>query len=73
MESGKQDFSTWINGVWETSLDILGEIAYREGSKIEGVRDAIDERKIIEGKNLLWKVFPFLIIGIVGVWAVTKG
>ena len=72
-ESGKQDFNSWIDGVWKTSLDILGEIAYREGSKIEGVREAIDERKIVEGKNLLWKVFPFLVIGIVGIWAVTKG
>ncbi|MCK4825213.1 hypothetical protein KA005_56210 [bacterium] len=72
-ESGKQDFNSWIDGVWQTTLDCLGEIAYREGSKIEGVREAIDERKVVEGKNLLWKVFPFLAIGIVGIWAVSKG
>lgn len=72
-ESGKQNFDTWIDGVWQTSLDVLGEIAYREGSKVEGVQQAIDERKITEGKNLLWKVFPFFMIGVVGIWAVTKG
>lgn len=72
-ESGKQDNTSWIEGVWETSLDVLGEIAYREGSKIQGVQEAIDERKVTEGKNLLWKVFPFVMIGIVGIWAVTKG
>lgn len=72
-ESGKQDFSSWIDGVWNTSLDVLGEIAYREGSKIEGVQEAIDNRKVVEGKNLLWKIFPFIVIGFVGIWAVTKG
>lgn len=72
-ESGKQDNSSWIDRAWQTSLDVLGEIAYREGSKIEGVQQAIEERKITEGKNLLWRVFPFLVIGFVGIWAVTKG
>lgn len=72
-ESGKQSFDSWIDGVWQTSLDVLGEIAYREGSKVEGVQQAIDNRKVVEGKNLLWKVFPFIVIGFVGIWAVTKG
>ncbi len=72
-ESGAIDFGKLLGNFWEHTKDILGEIAYREGAKVEGVRDAIDAAKIKEGKNLLWKVFPFMIIGIVGLWAFTKG
>ena len=72
-ESGKVSFTSLLKDTWETTLDVLSEVAYREGSKIEGVRQAIDQKKVIEGKNLLWKVFPFVMIGIVAVWAFTKG
>lgn len=72
-ESGKQDNTSWIDNVWKTSLGVLKEIAYREGSKVEGVRTAIEEKKVQEGKNILWRVFPFICLGIVGIWAVTKG
>ena len=72
-ESGKVSFTDLLKGFWETTQDVLAEVAFREGSKVEGVRDAIEDRKVIEGKNLLWKAFPFIIIGIVGIWAVTKG
>jgi len=73
VESGKINFGDLLKGFWDTTLDVLGEVAYREGSKIEGVREAIDNKKVVEGKNLLWKVFPFLMVGIVGIWAFTKG
>jgi len=72
-ESGKVNFSDLLKGFWETTQDVLAEVAYREGSKIEGVREAIDKQKVEEGKNLLWKAFPFIAIGIVGIWAITKG
>lgn len=72
-ESGKINFSDTLKSFWETSQDVLAEIAYREGSKVEGVREAIDQQKVIEGKNLLWKIFPFIVVGVVGLWAVSKG
>lgn len=71
-ESGKVNFNERLKSAWGTALDVLAEIAYREGSKIEGVRQAVDEQKVVVGKNLLWKVFPFAVVGIVGLWAVSK-
>lgn len=71
-ESGKVNFNERLKSIWDTSLDVLGEIAYREGSKIEGVREAVEKQKVVVGKNLLWKVFPFVVIGFVAIWAVTK-
>lgn len=72
-ESGKVNFSDHLKSFWETTQDVLAEVMYREGSKIKGVQEAIDQRKVVEGKNLLWKIFPFAVVGIVGIWAVTKG
>lgn len=72
METGKINFNDRLKSAWGTTLDVLGEIMYREGSKIEGVRQAVEQQKVVVGKNLLWKIFPFLVVGVVGLWAVTK-
>jgi hypothetical protein len=71
-ESGKVNFNDLLKGFWDTTQDVLAEIAYREGAKVEGVREAIDKKKVEEGKNILWKSFPYIVIGLVAVWAVTK-
>jgi hypothetical protein len=71
-ESGKVNFNDLLKGFWDMTQDVLAEVAYREGSKIEGVRQAIDKQKVVEGKNLLWKVFPFMVVGVIGIWALTK-
>ena len=71
-ESGKVNFDDLLKSFWETTKGVLAEVAYREGSKIEGVREAIDKGKVTAGKNLLWKVFPFMAIAVIGIWAVTK-
>lgn len=71
-ESGKVNFSDLLKGFWETTQDVLAEVAYREGSKVEGVREAIDKQKVVAGKNLLWKIFPFAVVGIVGLWVISK-
>lgn len=71
-ESGKVDFGKLLDSFWKTTQEVLGEIAYREGSKIEGVREAVNTQAVIQGKNLLWKIFPIIAIGGVLLFTIGK-
>ena len=72
METGKQSFKSVIDNLWQTTQEVLRQIAVKEISKTESVRREIEEQKVVVGKELLWKIFPFVAIGMITLWAVSK-
>lgn len=72
MESGQVSFKSLVDNLWKTTQDVLRQVAVKEISKTESVRKEIEVQKTLAGKELLWKIFPIAIIGIIALWALAK-
>jgi len=64
-EKGKVSFKSVIDGLWKVTQSVLGEIAVKEASKIEGVRKAVKSGGVRMGQKALWKYFPYIVGGVV--------
>ncbi|MBA7659358.1 hypothetical protein ES703_67335 [subsurface metagenome] len=65
METGAQDFGDHLKNFGKTMLRVLADTAIQEVSKIEGVQKEIEAQKLGMGKEVVWKVFPFVAIGLI--------
>ena len=65
VETGKQSFKSIVDNLWQTTQDVLKQVAVRELSKTEAVRKEIESQKTLTGKNILWQYFPFILGGLV--------
>ena len=50
--------------VWKTFLDIAGQTAAASAAEMPEVQKKMEEAKTAEAKNILFKFFPFAVIGI---------
>jgi len=70
-EKGRVSFKSVIDSLWKVTQTVLGEVAVKEGSKIESVRRAVKTGGIRIGQQTLWRYFPY-IIGAVVVLLIVK-
>lgn len=64
-ETGKVSFKSVIDNLWQTTQEVLKQIAVKELSKTEAVQKEIEAQKSVTGKNILWKAFPYILGGLV--------
>lgn len=65
-----------IGAVWkktlQVGLDLLKQGVIQEASKTKAVQKAVDEQKVVAGKNILWKYFPYAVLAGLGIFFVSK-
>jgi len=59
---GQSDFSDWINNIDNILLAGLKQTGAAIFGTAPGVEQAIEQAKTQEGKNLLWSIFPIIMI-----------
>jgi len=64
-ETGKTSFQSVIDNLWNTTQEVLKQIAVKELSKTEAVQKEIEAQKSVTGKNILWNAFPYILGGLV--------
>lgn len=64
-EKGAVSFKSVIDNLWGVTQSVLGEVAVKEASKIEGVREAVKGGAVRIGQQTLWKYFPFVLGGLI--------
>lgn len=64
-ETGKVSFKSVLDNLWQTTQDVLKQIAVKELSKTEVIQREIEAQKSVTGKNILWKAFPYILGGLV--------
>ena len=69
---GKIDVGEVFKKTLAVGLDLLKQAAIQKGSEIPAVQKAVEEQKVVAGKNILWKYFPFAILGVMGFYMLSK-
>ena len=59
----KITFKNVFSGVLKVAGEILTSAAYAEAAKSERVQTEVAKGKVALGKETLWGIFPFLVIG----------
>jgi len=65
MEQGEQSFADHVKNFGKTMMRVLVDTAIKETSKIEAVQEEVEVQKLRIGKEVVWKVFPFVAIGLI--------
>lgn len=71
-EFGEQNFGDHLKNFGLTMLRGLKDIAIKEGAKIEAVQKEVEAQKLVMSKELLWKVFPFVIVIGLTLWLIGR-
>jgi len=61
-------FKKTLAAVW---LGVKSSVI-QEASKTKAVQKEIEQQKTVAGKNILWKYFPYAILGFVGLFMLAK-
>jgi len=61
VETGKVSFKSVIDSLWQVTQDVLKQVAVKEISKTEAVREEIETQKTVVAKNVLFQYFPYII------------
>lgn len=69
---GRIDIGEVFKKTLAVGLDVLKQTVIQQGSEIPAVQKAVEEQKVVAGKNLLWKYFPFAILGVMGFYMLSK-
>lgn len=59
----KIDFKKVFNRVLEVTGEVLSQVAYSEAAKSPRVQTEVAKGKVALGKETLWGIFPFIVIG----------
>lgn len=72
MEKGKVSFKGILAGFFKVMGEVLGKYAVQEGSKIPAVQQEVERQKTFLSKEVLWKAFPFIAVGGLILFVVSK-
>ena len=70
--TGKINVGDIFKKTLDAALGILGQAVIQEGSKIPAVQREVEAQKVVAGKNILWKYFPYAILAVMGVFMISK-
>ena len=70
--SGKINVGDIFKKTLAAALGILQQSVIQEGAKIPAVQRAVENQKVVAGKNLLWKYFPYAILAGMGIFMISK-
>lgn len=70
--TGKINVGEVFKKTLNAALGILGQAVIQEGSKIPAVQKEVESQKVVAGKNILWKYFPYAILVGMGVFMISK-
>ena len=54
------------------ALGFLQQGVIQETSKIKAVQQAVEDQKVIAGKNILWKYFPYAVLAGLGIFMIAR-
>ncbi|MBA7497074.1 hypothetical protein ES702_07683 [subsurface metagenome] len=72
MEQGQVSFADHLKNFGLTMLRGLKDIAIKEGAKIEAVQKEVEAQKLVMSKELLWKIFPFVVVIGLTLWLIGR-
>ena len=69
---GRIDVGEVFKKTLNFGFDVLKQMVIQKGSEIPAVQKAVEEQKVVAGKNVLWKYFPYAILGVMGFYMLSK-
>lgn len=69
---GKIDLAEAFKWTLDAAWKGIKESVIQEGSQIKEVQKEVEEQKLVAGKNILWKYFPYFILGTFGLFMLWK-
>ena len=69
---GKIDVGKIFGDLAKRAVDLIAVAAVEQVSDIKPVQKEIEKQKTIAGKNILWTYFPYVIVGLAGLFMLSR-
>lgn len=69
---GKIDVGEVFKKTLNIGLELLKQGVIQEASKSKAIQAEVEKQKVVAGKNILWTYFPFVILGGMGIFMLSK-
>ena len=70
--TGKINVGDVFKKTLAAALGILEKSVIQAGSEIPAVQRAVEDQKVVAGKNILWKYFPYAVLAGLGIFMIAK-
>jgi len=54
------------------AIGVVQQSVIQAGSKIPAVQKEIESQKLVAGKSILWKYFPYIILTVLGIFMIAR-
>lgn len=65
MSDSPKTVKEFFGDVWKNFLNIVGQTAAASAAQMPAVQEKLEEAKTAEAKNILFKFFPVVVVGII--------